>query len=121
MKTCRISPSGAGLDGASAVHALPGEPLGKKAVDAAVEVAADAASVLIGPGMRDADSAHDFVHGVLEGLDSDSLIVLDALAITYGVMTAVEGGEHPAERIVVTPNDTEASFLLDDEYDGDDE
>jgi hydroxyethylthiazole kinase-like uncharacterized protein yjeF len=88
-----------------------------KAIDEVIELAEDADAVLFGPGTTDPDETRALLTGVMDGLDRNTVVVLDAIGATCGVLS---DGLGPArDRTVITPNTTEAGYLLDD-LDGDD-
>ncbi|MBV9485033.1 MAG: NAD(P)H-hydrate dehydratase [Frankiaceae bacterium] len=86
-------------------------------VDHVVDLASKVDAMLLGPGLADPDATKDFVSGVLRGLDDSILVVLDAMAVTCGALEDAVGDL--GRRFVITPNLTEAGYLLDD-TDGDD-
>jgi len=79
-----------------------------------IELARDASSVLIGPGMTDLDESCDFLERLLPELEAD--VVLDALAIARvtAEMTALH---HLGGRAVLTPNPKELARTLGIEED----
>jgi hydroxyethylthiazole kinase-like uncharacterized protein yjeF len=99
---------------------LPAEPdgtLGGAAVDAARELLEGADAVVLGPGMRNPDNTRAFVAGLMPALPADAAVVLDALALTCGVLD-----EPPGTRgLILTPNTREADRLLGDEASADDD
>lgn len=106
----------------SAVSALPAGPsgaIGAAAVEACVRLLDGATSLVLGPGMRDPDQARELVRGVLRNVGEETTIVLDALALTCGALDD-ELRSRLGKRMVVTPNRTEASYLLDGEVPDDD-
>lgn len=76
---------------------------------AAVDLAAAADVVLVGPGLDDAAQTRDLLGLVLDGTAGDTFVVLDALAL--GILAEEQHllGGHPA---VLTPNLDEAGRLL---------
>jgi hydroxyethylthiazole kinase-like uncharacterized protein yjeF len=101
------------------VVALPTTETGaisSKAVDQVIETCDGVDAVLIGPGMADPDETRNLVREVIKGLDSDTVIVLDALGATCGALT--DDLRSKAHQMVITPNAKEAGYLLDD-IDGD--
>jgi ADP-dependent NAD(P)H-hydrate dehydratase len=77
-----------------------------------VELAKDADAVLFGPGMTEPDNTRALIADVLSSLNDPPVIVLDAMAATCGVLDL--GHEGLGKRCVITPNETEADYLLDD-------
>ena len=92
--------------------------LGASAVDAAVEAMAKADAVVIGPGLTGPADTKAFVRGLLERLDPETTIVLDAMGLSCG---ALDGGlpDERRGRVIGTPNEKEASYLLGAEGDTD--
>lgn len=102
----------------AAVIPLPetvGGAVDAKAVDAAIEASHGSRAVLLGPGMQGPEATRAFAQGVLAGIDPQTAVVLDALAITCGVLHDNGGRAAVPQRIVITPNSEEAQWLLDDE------
>jgi ADP-dependent NAD(P)H-hydrate dehydratase len=94
------------------VRGLAETPAGAIAPDAAAHVldlARDAAAVLVGPGMDDADAITEFLERLLPELSR--AVVLDALAMARitADMTAVR---HLDGRAVLTPNTSELATTL---------
>ncbi|NHC14170.1 NAD(P)H-hydrate dehydratase [Motilibacter deserti] len=79
------------------------------AADAVLELAADAAAVLLGPGMVGEDDTVDLVGRVLA--QAPCSVVLDALAVAV-VEEGRPGLQDTAERAVLTPNNTELALML---------
>ena len=72
---------------------------------------AGADAVLVGPGLDDADRTVDLLNALAEALPARSPVLLDAYAL--GVLPRVpEVAEQLHGRLVLTPNATEAAFLL---------
>lgn len=71
--------------------------------------AADAAALLVGPGMADAGATRAFVQGLLPLLKK-STVVLDALA-----MECVRGGRRFAQPVILTPHAGEMAHLIGDD------
>ena len=92
--------------------------LGASAVDAAAEVAAKADAVVIGPGLSGVDETKALVTGLLERLDPETVIVLDAMGLSCGVLDDGLSDERRG-RVVATPNKKEAAYLLGAEGDTD--
>ena len=94
------------------VRGLAETPAGAIAPDAAAQVldlARDAAAVLVGPGMGDADAIVDFLGRLLPELSR--AVVLDALAMAR--ITADNGAvRHFDGRAVLTPNTSELATTL---------
>jgi hydroxyethylthiazole kinase-like uncharacterized protein yjeF len=99
--------------GVTSLPASDSGSLGRAAVDDAVDLLADADAVLIGPGMLGRDGTRDLVGGLLPRLRDDSVLVLDALAATCGALADVRSAGLTAHRVIITPNVTEAEYLLD--------
>jgi hydroxyethylthiazole kinase-like uncharacterized protein yjeF len=97
----------------SAVTALPttGGRLDEAAVDAAAGLVDGADAVVLGPGMRGPDATRRFVAGLLPRVGADTVVVLDAMALTCGAVTREVCAALPAG-VVATPNAKEASRLL---------
>lgn len=97
----------------AAMIGLPTDDDGEIAPDA-VEKLADPArhcdSILIGPGMVSEPSARALVHGLLEVIQSEQMVVLDAAAISccrgQAAMIAAGGG-----RVIITPHHGEMARL----------
>jgi hydroxyethylthiazole kinase-like uncharacterized protein yjeF len=103
------------------VIGLPTTDAGGISADAADEVAETADgvdAVLFGPGMADPEETKKLLATVLPRLGPDAVLVFDALAATCGVLDS-DLGDH-AGRAVITPNATEAGYLLDDTAGSDD-
>ncbi len=81
------------------------------------ELAEKADAVLFGPGMAEPDNVRALVGDVLTSLDSPPAIVLDAMGATCGVLDL--GVEALGRNCVITPNTSEAGYLLDDTDDDD--
>ena len=81
------------------------------AVDRVLELADGADAVLLGPGLTGPDETRALVAGVLQGLDPDTAVLLDALGLTCGALDAAVARDRGG-RVVVTPNEKEAGFLL---------
>jgi ADP-dependent NAD(P)H-hydrate dehydratase len=75
-------------------------------------LAEDADVVLFGPGMSEPSKTRTLVSDVLTSLDDPPVVVLDAMAATCGVLEL--GAEVLGKRCVITPNEAEAEYLLDD-------
>ena len=75
-----------------------------------------AGAVLVGPGLDDPDVATALVRAVAETAPADLPLVLDAYAL--GVLPKLDRSPW-ARRSVLTPNATEAGYLLDTEVDDD--
>jgi ADP-dependent NAD(P)H-hydrate dehydratase len=98
------------------VLGLPETPSGSVAGTAAsalTDKMASADAVLVGPGMDDKDEAVDLLRGMLAmpADGSPPAIILDAYAL--GCLPGLEGELEPwADRLILTPNVTEAGILL---------
>lgn len=98
------------------VFALPttaGGGIDPSAAGQVAELAANADAVLFGPGMTEPDNTRALIDGVVKSVDAAPTIVLDAMAATCGVL------DNTAPGWVITPNVSEAEYLLDD-ADGED-
>jgi hydroxyethylthiazole kinase-like uncharacterized protein yjeF len=87
----------------------PGGSLSSAAADRVVEQAADAAAVVLGPGLLDTDDTAALLAAALPRLDCRRL-VLDALALT--VLAGHEDLLAGREGVVLTPNEGELAALL---------
>lgn len=85
--------------------------LGADAADACSDLVTDADTVILGPGLRDPDSARELVHSVLDAIGPGTVVVLDALGLTCGGMDD-DARKRLSDRLVATPNHKEARFLL---------
>ena len=106
----------------SAVTALPVNAdgaIGGDAVESCRSLLEGAQALVLGPGMRDPDATRLVVQGVLRAVDEETVIVLDALALTCGAYDD-ELRARLGKRVIVTPNRKEASFLLDGDVPEDD-
>jgi ADP-dependent NAD(P)H-hydrate dehydratase len=79
------------------------------AADDVLDLAEDAASVLVGPGMADVDACTEFVGRLLPGVTTH--LVLDALAMA-AVTADVGAVSHLDGRAVLTPNPGELARTL---------
>ena len=95
----------------------PGGGLDPKAAKDVVDLAEKSDAVLFGPGMSEPDNTRALIADVLARLDSSPAIVLDAMAATCGVLDM--DAETLGPSCVITPNISEAGYLLDN-TDGDD-
>jgi len=95
----------------ASVHGLPG--LAGRADDPERLAAAVAGSdaVVVGPGLDDPEVSRRVVAGVLDALEPDTRLVVDAFAL--GVLPKLPGVERIAGRAVLTPNPAEAARLLE--------
>jgi hydroxyethylthiazole kinase-like uncharacterized protein yjeF len=76
-----------------------------------VELVAAARVVIVGPGLDDVDEAGDLLRRVLDALGGDASVVLDAYAL--GALSRdPELSRGLGRRVVLTPNTTEAGYLL---------
>ena len=81
------------------------------ALDDIASRAQRAQAVLIGPGLMDPDTTAELVAELVPQLPPDAVVVLDALALTCGAVTA--DLLRPREgRVVLTPNDDEMERLI---------
>lgn len=105
----------------AAVTSLPatdGGSLGRDAAEPAAQLLDDADAILLGPGMTGPDSAGEFLDELLPRIPAGAVVVLDALALTCGVVNRERLGAI-ADRVIITPNTTEAGWLLDSDSAGD--
>ncbi len=98
----------------SAVIALP-DPMGRLQGDGdraeLDRLLGQASAVLVGPGLSGAEEAKVLVAAVADGLAADIPVALDAYAL--GVLPELTGPAGKlAGRFVLTPNATEAGYLL---------
>ena len=70
-----------------------------------------AQAVLIGPGLTGPDATAELVAALVPRLPDDAVVVLDALGLTCGAVTA-DLLRPRSGRVVVTPNDREMERLL---------
>lgn len=104
------------------VFGLPttdGGGLDPRAADTVAELAGKADAILFGPGMAEPDNTKSLITDVVRSLDEPRAIVLDAMAATCGVLDL--GVEVLGRQCVITPNTSEAGYLLDDTEGDDDE
>jgi ADP-dependent NAD(P)H-hydrate dehydratase len=87
--------------------------LGGAATSACASLLSDADVALLGPGMSGPAAAKEFLGGLCSHINKDTVIVLDALAITCGALDDI--ARRLEGRVVITPNSTEASLLLDEQ------
>ena len=95
----------------ASVHGLPA--IAGRADDPERLAAAVAGSdtVVVGPGLDDPEVSRRVVAGVLDALEPDTRLVVDAFAL--GVLPELPGVERIAGRAVLTPNRAEAARLLE--------
>lgn len=67
--------------------------------------------VVIGPGLDDAELAADLVISLLPAISADAYLVLDAFAL--GRLARWHRDHRLPDRLILTPNGTEAELLLD--------
>jgi ADP-dependent NAD(P)H-hydrate dehydratase len=107
----------------SAVTALPvtrDGAIGADALPTCERLVKGAQAIVVGPGMRDPDQTRDLVRGLLHAVGEETIVVLDALALTCGALDD-DTRARVGKPIVATPNRTEAGYLLDDDAPEDDE
>jgi ADP-dependent NAD(P)H-hydrate dehydratase len=97
----------------------PAGDLGEAALDEARELISAADAVLLGPGMGAPSDTLALVSGLLEHVPTEATIVLDAMALTCGAANRATLGRL-ADRVIITPNNTEAHHLLGDDATGSD-
>ncbi|MDQ1630887.1 MAG: ADP-dependent NAD(P)H-hydrate dehydratase [Frankiaceae bacterium] len=100
----------------SGVAGLPLDENGALGAEAGKHVADEAggmSAILLGVGMTDPDATRQFLEAVLPGVEDETALVLDALALTCGAISkdslARFGG-----RVIITPNEAEMARILDD-------
>ncbi|GAA4735914.1 NAD(P)H-hydrate dehydratase [Amnibacterium soli] len=101
------------------VIGLPETTGGAVAGRAAADAVADDLDVdclVIGPGLDDPDEAGALLERVLPAVPEHTLVLLDAYALG-ALGNAPELGESLKGRLILTPNATEASFLLGEDVD----
>ena len=101
------------------VIGLPETSGGAVAGRAAADAVADDLDVdclVIGPGLDDPDEAGALLERVLPAVPERTLVLLDAYALG-ALGHAPELGEPLKGRLILTPNATEASFLLGEDVD----
>jgi ADP-dependent NAD(P)H-hydrate dehydratase len=101
------------------VIGLPETPAGAIAGHggaAAVQDDLDVDCVVIGPGLDDPDEAGALLERLLPAVPERTTVLLDAFALG-ALGNAPELGEPLRGRLVLTPNATEAGFLLGEEVD----
>jgi ADP-dependent NAD(P)H-hydrate dehydratase len=76
----------------------------------------DVDCIVIGPGLDDPDEAVALLRGLVPGIPERTRVLLDAFALG-ALGTAPELGEPLRGRLILTPNATEAGFLLGEEVD----
>lgn len=80
--------------------------------DQADELVAQAAAVVVGPGLDDPDTTRDLLGRLLPRVGDEAVVVLDAYAL--GVLGDVADLLPPLrDRLVLTPNSSEAARLLE--------
>jgi hydroxyethylthiazole kinase-like uncharacterized protein yjeF len=104
--------------GVMALAATPAGALALSSLDILRPLIENADTVVLGPGMAGPEQTREFVDGLLPQLDTGTTLVLDALGLTCGALDAAAVRRLDG-RVVITPNPTEASILLDDDSDGD--
>src|SRR4051794_37972993 len=70
-----------------------------------------AQAVLVGPGLMGPDATAELVAALVPRLPEDAVVVLDALGLTCGAVTA-DLLRPRSGRVIVTPNDSEMERLL---------
>lgn len=97
------------------VYGLPEAGNGAISPDAAdvlTDVLPKARSIVIGPGLTDADATFALLERVLPLVSADARLVLDAFAL--GALSREPSLVKPwAGQVVMSPNRTEAAYLLD--------
>lgn len=117
LQICTVQPNASELAVAipeAAVTALPVTPTGgiaAAAVDLTREAVHEADAVLLGPGMTGPDETLALVDAILALASSRAAIVLDALALTCGIVNTAQFSRC-ASRTVITPNASEVAHLL---------
>ncbi len=78
---------------------------------AALERGLDVDCVVVGPGLDDADEAHELLEGLVPLMGDETRVLLDAFAL--GALAKDPDVCRPLEgRLLLTPNSTEAGILL---------
>jgi ADP-dependent NAD(P)H-hydrate dehydratase len=100
--------------GVMALASTDAGALAASSLDTLGPLVEDADTVVLGPGMASPGQTREFVDGLLPLLGSGATLVLDALGLTCGALDAAAVARLDG-RVVITPNPTEAGFLLDDD------
>lgn len=120
MATAERHASGLGLAVPEAlVVGLPEAESGavsRDAADVLADLVPQAQSLVIGPGLTDADETAALLERLLPMVAPESSVVLDAFALG-ALGTHPSLGDPVRGRLVLTPNDVEAGYLLDAEVD----
>lgn len=95
----------------ASVHGLPQLAGAADSADVLGAAVQGCDAVLVGPGLDDPQVTEEVVRGVLDAVDADTRLVLDAFAL--GVLAKLDGAERIAGRSVLTPNPAEAARLLE--------
>ncbi len=90
-----------------------GGALGAEAGKQVAELAGGMSAVLLGVGMSDPDSTRSFLEAALPGIEDDTALVLDALALTCGAISKDTLARFDG-RVIITPNEAEMARILDD-------
>jgi ADP-dependent NAD(P)H-hydrate dehydratase len=94
----------------------PGQSVSGFSLPAASDDLRRADTVLLGPGLDDADEAEVMVRELPRYLEQNTVVVLDAFGL--GVLPSVPGvADALGGRLVLTPNKVEAGLLLERELD----
>lgn len=83
---------------------------------AAVEEDLDVDCIVVGPGLDDPEEAQALLERLLPAIPERTTVLLDAYALG-ALGNAPELAEHLKGRLILTPNATEAGFLLGEEVD----
>ncbi|GAA2752604.1 ADP-dependent NAD(P)H-hydrate dehydratase [Amnibacterium kyonggiense] len=101
------------------VIALPettgGAVAGHRGADAVAEDL-DVDCIVVGPGLDDPDEARALLERLVPAIPERTAVLLDAFALG-ALGTAPELGEPLRDRLILTPNTTEAGFLLGKDVD----
>ncbi|MCD9199736.1 NAD(P)H-hydrate dehydratase [Aeromicrobium wangtongii] len=103
------------------VIGLPETPMGNVAAEPPqqlLDLVSSADVVVVGPGLFDGDETDQLLAAVLGALGDDSAAVVDACALA-SVARRPEVLEGCADRVVLTPNQSEGAGLLDRELSDD--
>jgi hydroxyethylthiazole kinase-like uncharacterized protein yjeF len=106
--------------GVTALPATADGALGADAQQQCVPLLDGAGAVVIGPGMRSPDDTRSLVHAILDAVGDETVVVLDALALSCGALDESLRARI-GKRVIATPNRAEASYLLDGDLPDDDE
>jgi hydroxyethylthiazole kinase-like uncharacterized protein yjeF len=86
--------------------------IAREAAAPAAELLEGSDAILFGPGMADPEATRDLLSALLGHTGDETVVVLDALAASCGLVE--DGLGDLAARTVITPNEAEARHLLGD-------